>query len=94
MRSFIASLGSVLLGVSIIAIALSGLLRFRLTTKHSAYWRGLGSPTLNGWLWKGGYNDLTDSLTVGIARLLKALIVVFFGGVAIVLLWQALSHRA
>ena len=92
MRSFNASLGSVLLGVSIITIALGLLLRLRLSTKHSAYWRGLGSPPLRSWLWRNGYDNLTDSVTVGLARLVKSLGIVFFAGVAVSLLLNAMSR--
>jgi len=85
MRSFISALGSVLLGVSLLASLLAKLLLLRLRTTDGAYWHALGSPKLVPWLWRGRYADLDDSVTVGVARILKVLVIVFFVGAAVAL---------
>lgn len=78
-----------LLGVSVIAAVVGVvasilliLLLFRLRTKHSAYWQTVGSPWLISWLWRGSYDDLNDWRTVGIARLVRTLFIVFIAGEA------------
>jgi len=84
MRSFNSALGSALLGISLIAILLSAALQLRLITKHRAYWRSLGSPILRlPRLSQRQYDELGDPIASRLARIVKVLVVVFFGGVAV-----------
>ena len=84
MRSFNSVLGSVLLGISLVAILLSAALQFRLITKHRAYWRSLGSRVLQlPRLSQRQYDELGDPIAARLAWIVKVLVVVFFSGVAV-----------
>ena len=78
MRSFTASLVSHSRAIPLGASLLGGFLKLRLGTKHAEYWRQIGAPKLMFWLWQSRFDDLDDSVTIGIARLLKVLVMVFF----------------
>src|SRR5205807_9692944 len=84
MRSFNSALGSALLGISLIAILLSAALQLRLITKHRAYWRSLGSPILRlPRLSQRQYDELGDPIASRLTRIVKVLVVVCFGCVAV-----------
>jgi hypothetical protein len=78
MRFLASLLGQFAFCVSIGAILLMLFLTYRLNTKHNAYWRQQAAPYIMSWLWRRGYADLNDIVTVRTAVVLRAAVLVIF----------------
>jgi hypothetical protein len=88
-----ASLGSVAAGVSVVTIVLAAYLLLRLNTTNAEYWKRIGAPKLLPWLWRTHNDELDDSITTSIARLVKILVVLFFAVSLLSLLLHYVAHR-